>query len=207
MKFETIRTQLVYPTIVGIISASLVWQFFQKETSVLELTLITRAAVVDSSKTAFLSELKITFDEQPVKRLDLFSFSLVNTGTRPILPEDFREDVIVNLPGKVLTAYGVYSVPRPLIPKLSFTTRSVSVKPALLNHGDRLLFNVVVADADPNALAYPNVLRVANVPDLVYQDLSREGQVPKAANGLSILSAALVGLVAAFISSIFGRKK
>ena len=147
MKPSGLVNLFLVPVLVGIISSATVWWFLQRERSELHLTLLSRSAIVDAERAALPPELKITYKDQPVKKLELLSFALTNSGTRTILPEQFKADISIVIPGRVIAAYSVAGLPRPLIAPISHTDQTVSVGPMLLNREDRALFNAITVDA------------------------------------------------------------
>jgi hypothetical protein len=143
--------------------------------------------------------LVVTYRGQPVKRLELFHFELRNTGSRPIRPSDFTEEVRVTVPGKILSAYCVVGPPRPLVGKVDVERDTVVVRRLLLNQGDKLLFNVLSADGSAHQLSYLAEGHVEGIPAIQARDFSRFPPHQwgyREAFLLSLMAASLAALVA-----------
>ena len=209
MKPSGLVNLFLVPVLVGIISSATVWWFLQRERSELHLTLLSRSAIVDAERAALPPELKITYKDQPVKKLELLSFALTNSGTRTILPEQFKADISIVIPGRVIAAYSVAGLPRPLIAPISHTDQTVSVGPMLLNREDRALFNAITVDAQANAMVYPEQIRVADVPDLGFDDqsLSRGKKDSRWTQVVAGLAGMIMSLLTAIITERTKRRR
>jgi hypothetical protein len=158
--------------VAGLIILAVTWYLQQSDRPALQLTYLHRRTAVDESGLPNLADLQTTLAGQPLRRLDVFSFALANTGRRPITTEEFNSDIRIAIPGTLVKAYGtVGNTQRPLLPKLDTSSGWLAEKPILLNPGDEVRFDAQSIDAPPDAIPYPDVARITGVPDIAYVDL------------------------------------
>lgn len=131
-------------------------------------------------------------DGEKVNSVNMFSFSISNTGRNPILPDDFIEPIKVSIqePWQLLAVEKFTSRPYEL--ELQWTkvaTNTFQMEPALLNPGDEI--NVLVFVKNPTATLDEQVItddepeltwtaRIVDVPLLKV----REQQTPRELSGL-----------------------
>lgn len=95
-------------------------------------------------------KLIILYNAIPVENVRLLVIRLVNSGNIPITPTDYERSVRLAFAegSQVLTAEVVATIPANLLPKISPHDSRVEIESLLLNSGDSIVMNILIAGTD-----------------------------------------------------------
>lgn len=172
-----------------------IWYFLQRENTELTVTLNTNIPVV-SLQEKYSKDIEVFYQSTPVKSLNIKEISVENTGNTPIEKEDFDSPVEFIYQGSVLNGPAIVNKdPNSLQPKLNILSKdTVSLKPLLLNEGDKFSFRTYVANSLDNNEEVKVNARIANLKDVTLQKAgtSENGEIPQF----------LLGIISALLASI-----
>lgn len=154
-------------TAVGVISPIL-WDIYKGRT---ELTLLRLGSSAIVERKEDVQELRVLYDNKPVESVTRASFTLRNSGRRPIVQENVRQPVRVRFRESILK-YGIENVfPNKkdyTITKHDDSTLEVSFD--LLNPRDFVTFSVLLAGNDE---AIDANARIVGIKELIVSDASQ----------------------------------
>jgi hypothetical protein len=94
------------------------------------------------------SRLKMVFNGRDVKQGTYIVVAIENAGKAPVRAEDFYSDIVIKIEGgEVISAQLIETQPEDIPLKIVQQKSSVSIKPMLLNPGDRFLLKMF-SDSD-----------------------------------------------------------
>lgn len=135
-----------------------------REVTALQVVSLATTSLVEVDPT-IAQHIKVFYKEQPAANLSLFQLRLDNTGNRAIRTEDYEKPIRIAFPSQstVVEASVVESRPRGIEITAQIDRNSVTLSPALLNPGDRVLLRFLVVDVPADVNGSPFTIEEARI--------------------------------------------
>jgi len=180
--------------------------FFHGETvkrKDLEVTLISRADLVNKEFEYQKSKIQISYDGKSIKNYSLLQFRVENTGRQPIQKEDFSQPLEIHLKGtnEIVTAEKVYSDPEILKVTTTILQSSVKIASILLNPTDWYILELGII---PNSASPPEVknilARISGIKNVKYNSKLKASSPNSSLSIIKFMIPVLSSLVAIMFS-------
>jgi len=138
--------------VVGIVAIWATYDVFHKTQQFKDLQIVTLAdtSLVEIKNDVY-SDIKISYKDRGINNLSLLQLKVESIGTEPILIVDYIQPISISFPRKaeIIESIIIDSEPRNINAQVIVENNSVSIKPLLLNPGDRFVIKLIVANIPP----------------------------------------------------------
>ncbi|MEK7325726.1 MAG: hypothetical protein AAB217_10775 [Chloroflexota bacterium] len=139
--------------LVGVIAILATYDVFTRSEQFKDLRIVTLAStsLVEIRDSGTSSEIKVLYAGKQIDNLSLFQIKIENTGTEPILEQDYSQPIRFTFPreSKIIDAAILDSSPSNIGATVQTSQNTASLSPVLLNPHDRFIVRFVVADIPP----------------------------------------------------------
>lgn len=137
--------------IVAVFAIGVTWWTFRLQRSITELAIgVVRHRMVLSVPDQMQKRVVISFDNQPVENVAMVDIAVKNSGTKPILEDDFNREITIRFGdgAKILSTSFLKTHPSGLAPQLYTQSNIVTLHRLLLNPGDHAILQFLVSSID-----------------------------------------------------------
>jgi hypothetical protein len=138
-------------------------------------------------------KLAVSYENTPVKNVQLLLLKIANLGNLPITRTDFEQTLSIRFgpAAKILSHEIVESAPRDLSPKISLQSNELILEPLLLNPNDHVTVKCLVSEHDGEVTVSGRIIGVARIIQAKEPLINRSGSF-------------LMGIIAGSTGCLFG---
>ena len=159
------RTQTILALLaaVGAVVVPIVLYFAGQQSRELSFDVISRAPLLDATERNKIEGLEVLYRGEPIVSLTSISIKVENSGSEPIRSEDFERPIEISFDrrAKIVSVVPSELFPKNLRPEIVTGTHSISIRPILLNPGDRIVVSTYLTGEPGDPVID---MRVAAVP-------------------------------------------
>ena len=119
------------------IATAILLYYWQRNRKRLSYQILANTAVLTVDE-RIRGKLKVSYEDIPVRNLQLLLLKFINSGNLPIAKADFERPLSISFgsEAKIFSSEVIASSPSDLCPSISVTTHAIAVSPLLLNPSD-----------------------------------------------------------------------